>query len=66
MKWRRAGEPAGPTPLRARRAVEPSPRAIAEPGRLATIRGIAEVADKRRQTEAAWFEVWADHAVKRH
>lgn len=60
MKYRRAGEPAGPTPLRARRAVEPSPRARLPPERLATIRGIAALADERRQTPESWIETWAE------
>lgn len=67
MKWRRAGESAGPTPNRAHRAVEPSPRTPAPPERLAGIRGIAALADERRQTPEAWNEVWADDVVvKRH
>lgn len=60
MKYRRAGEPAGPTPLRAHRAVEPSPRAYTAPDRLAGIRGIHQMVDERRRTAAGWREVWAD------
>lgn len=66
MRYRRAGEPAAPTPLRAHRAVDPGPRTSAPPERLAGIRGIAALADESRQTEAAWREVWADElAVSR-
>lgn len=64
MKWRRAGEPAAPTPLRAHRAVERSPREARAPERIAGIRGLATVVDERRQTEEAWREVWADDLVK--
>lgn len=63
VKCRRAGEPAGPTPLRARRAVEVSPRAILPPERMGCIRGIAALAEARRQTPEAWDEVWADDAA---
>lgn len=63
MKVRRAGQPVGPVPLRARRALEVSARANRAPARLARIRGIAELAEARRQTEAAWCEVWADDLV---
>lgn len=66
MKTRRAGEPAAPTPLRAHRAVEPSPRETRPPERIACIRGLAAVVEEHRQTEAAWLEVWADQVVKRH
>lgn len=60
MKWRRAGEPAAPTPNRAHRAVERSPREARPPERIAGIRGIAAVVDARRQTDEAWREVWVD------
>lgn len=60
MKYRRAGEPAAPTPLRAHRAVEVSTRATTEPGRGVAIRGLAALVEDRRQTEAAWREVWAE------
>ena len=63
MKYRRAGEPAGPTPLRAKRAIEVSPRAILPPERMGCIRGMAALAEARRQTEQGWREVWADEAI---
>ena len=63
MKYRRAGEPAGPTPLRARRAIEVSPRATLPPERMGCIRGgMSALAEARRQSEP-WREVWADDAV---
>jgi hypothetical protein len=65
VKYRRAGEPAAPTPLRARRAVEPSPRATRPPERIASIRGLAALAEARRQTPEAWNEVWADGIATR-
>jgi hypothetical protein len=60
VKYRRAGEPAAPTPLRAHRAVEVSPRAVTPPERMGCIRGIAALAEARRQTVQAWREVWAE------
>jgi hypothetical protein len=63
VKYRRAGEPAAPTPLRARRAIEVTPRSILPPGWMGCIRGIAALAEARRQTPAAWNEVWADHVA---
>ena len=60
MKTRRAGQSSGPVPLRARRVVEVSPRAILPPERMGCIRGIAALAEARRQTPEAWVEVWAD------
>jgi len=63
VKYRRAGEPAGPTPLRARRAIEVSPRAILPPERMGCIRGLAELAEARRQSDPGWREMWADDAV---
>lgn len=65
MRLRRAGQSDGPVPLRARRAVEVSPREACAPARLGCIRGIAPIAEARRQTEPAWREVWADDGAGR-
>lgn len=65
MKYRRAGEPCGPTPLRAHRAIDVSTRAAPEPGRGVAIRGLAEHVEARRQTEAGWRETWSQELADR-
>jgi hypothetical protein len=61
VKYRRAGQQeSAPTPLRAHRAVEISPRVQRDPGRGGAIRGLAEIVEARRQTPEAWAEVWAE------
>lgn len=65
MKYRRAGEPTAPTPLRAHRAVDVSARATREPGRGVAIRGLAEHVETRRQTEPSWRETWAEELAVR-
>ena len=63
MRWRRRGQPAPPRAPRP--AIEVSTRAAAAPGRIAGIRGLAELAAERRQTEDAWRELWADDETAR-
>jgi hypothetical protein len=64
VKYRRAGEPSAPTPLRAHRTVEVSARAPREPGSGVAIRGLADLVDARQQTEASWREVWAEELAQ--
>ena len=65
LRYRRAGEPAAPTPLRAHRAVEPSTRRQRSPGRGNAIRGLVDVVERSRQTEESWRETWASEIAEK-
>lgn len=60
LRYRRAGEPAAPTPIRAHRAIDISPYVPVEPSRGNCIRGLTAIIDATRQTPESWREVWAD------
>ncbi len=69
LRYRRAGQQEASAPPVGRPPIEISDRRFDDPGRLAGIRGIDQLAHDRahdrRQEDTFWREVWADEIAAR-
>jgi hypothetical protein len=64
MKFRRAGHHENGRPV-AQQPLDVSSRSAQPPGKLGAIRGLAQLVDDARQSEAFWREVWRDELQRR-